>query len=151
MKSINLFISSALVAILTLCASCENKSDLHLPFTKPEFHIKAKYFYECEWQVVFTNNNFYTEDNLMECFDLSGTVMGNYVVHQLIIFKSEKEAVSFAEKFTTYKSCRMWNDSVSVAANALTAYRKQHPIQVVDNDGGVESCKNQEGNEVIVH
>ncbi len=116
----------------------------------PIFHIKAKYWYECQWQVIFTNDNFDTEENIMNCWDGSGKFVGNSIVHQLMIFKTENDAVRFAKWFTSYQICSNWNDSVAKRAVRLTEFRKQHPIEETIEDEQ-PSCKNEEGKEVIVY
>jgi hypothetical protein len=51
-----------------------------------------------------TNDNFDTEENIMNCWDGSGKFVGNNIVHQLMIFKTENDAVRFAKRFTNYSS-----------------------------------------------
>jgi len=38
---------------------------------KDVFHIKASYWHECNWKVSFTNDNWKTEEDMNETFDVS--------------------------------------------------------------------------------
>jgi hypothetical protein len=117
----------------------------------PVFHIKAKYWYDCKWAVAFTNDNFDSEENIMNTWDASSSIMGNNIVHQLKIFPDENSAIAFAKKFTSWEKCRRWNDSVSRKAERLVQYRKNNPIEKQADYNPLPSCKNEEGKEVIVH
>ena len=91
------------------------------------------------------------EEPFMNCWDASSRFTGNDIVHQLMIFKNEQEAVSFAKSFTDYKSCRRWNDSVEIVAKNLADFRKLHTIIKEDDDLESECCKAEKDSEVIVH
>ena len=117
----------------------------------PVFHIKAKYWYECQWQVIFTNDNFDSEETIMNCWDASSKITGNDIVHQLMIFKDEGKAIAFAKKFTTYQKCRAWNDSVSRKAERLAEYRSAHPIEKQEVFTSESYCKDEEGKETMVY
>lgn len=145
--------------VLTVCIafiSCNNKKGssffgLKQPKIDSVFHIKAKFWYHCQWQVLFTNTNFYEEETIMDAYDISSIIQGNNVVHQLKIFKNESEAIAFAKKFKTYDMCRRWNDSVYIRYKQLLEYRSKIPVEKEPYGIKFEDCKDEEGKEVIVN
>jgi hypothetical protein len=115
-----------------------------------DFNIKARYLYQCNWEVVFTNNNFKTEELFMDAFDVSMDGFGNDVVHQLRIFDNRVKAVTFARKFTSYQQCRNFNDSIERKYQRLLEYRKWHPAKEHD-DSATGECNDEIGQEVIIY
>jgi hypothetical protein len=120
--------------------------------TKPEFHIKVSFWggSECWWKVSFTNDNFQTEEDIQDTFDISSTIMGNSVCRQLDLFESETKAVIFARKLTTYYKCRIYNDSVNSKYLRMVEYRKLHPVLKVEYNSE-SSCKNEKGKSTIIY
>lgn len=128
-----------LYLILLLLVGCKHK--------EPVFHIKAEYWYDCQWSVSFTNDDFHSEENIMDCWDASDHPPYE-VVHQLKAFPSEDDAVDFAKNFTSYKKCIAWNDSIAAVAKQLKKYRKANPVEKLYNE---QECKDDEGKEIIIY
>lgn len=110
-----------------------------------EFHIKVKpYMSDCTyWQVIFTNDNFRSEENIMEVFDLSQTMNTEYVVFQKELLETEQEAVSLAKLFASYKNCVEYNYNISRQYDSILSYRKLHPVRISYTDpygNKTESC-----------
>jgi len=143
-----------LILIIFFLFSCNDKQIKKESVTKneqkvPEFHIKVSYWQDCYWKVSFTNDNFDNEEDINNAFDVSeSSHIG--VVHQLDLFESETEAVVFARKLTSYKKCRMYNDSVKREYDRMIIYRKLHPIAIKKYESE-ESCKEEKGKEVIIY
>ena len=114
----------------------------------PVYHIKAKQWYKCKWQVVFTNGGFNDEETLNRTWMWDSQ---DEAVHQLIIFSNETEAVRFASNFKTYAQCRAFNDSVKQAYDSMLVIVNRHIIPVKPIPAKEEDCESIKGKEVLVY
>lgn len=111
------------------------------------FHIKVKQFSDfCLYEIVYTNNNFTTEKEINEAFDIS--LYNNKVIEQLALFPKVADAVKTASRLTTYEQCEKYNDSIHRQYDSLKMYRTIHPISE-HGPQELEECKNIP--DIIIH
>jgi hypothetical protein len=143
-----------LMVLLISCNGKKHPEQLIQPIVKaqikqPEiFHVKVKYFLSCRWNVVFTNDNFLTEIEFMDTFDLE---QFGGVIHQTKLFREKTEAVVFARKFTTYQQCVDFNNKVLAKYEKMVEYKNQHPIVKPESITDYATCKDEENTEILIY
>ena len=109
---------------------------------KKEFHIRVRQYYKDKVCIEFTNNNWFTKDELMDAFDLSDAYVNpDWVVHQIWLTSNCQEAVNVASKLTSYEKCLQWNIETELKYDSLVAYRNAHPIKKVTKQDNQPECK----------
>lgn len=95
----------------------------------PIFHVKIKSYGDgvCYFAIWFTNDNFITQQNIMQVIDLSEISGGVDVHFQLDLFRTSDEAIQFAKQFKTYDLCVAYNEKMRLSYEKTLQMRKANP------------------------
>lgn len=92
---------------------------------KKEYHIAVKNWKD-KYQIVFTNNDWLTEQNIQTAFDISYWDNEVTVVRQLHL-GSKEECLKIAKQLRTYQDCLYYNDKIKAKERELIKFRKANP------------------------
>lgn len=94
---------------------------------KPIYHIKVQCWRDY-YEVKFTNDNWETEENIMDAFDISVFRDEISIAHQLWLGK-ENDALILAKKLHSYQECLNYNEMIKKRYLKLYEFRKANPIK----------------------
>lgn len=117
------------------------------------FGVKVKKWDDEYYQIVFTKDNYITEENVLEVLDGTGPRSDDYIslAIQLYLDKSLTETVDLAKTFDSYEKCLEYNRKMQERYRRLKEKYKDRPTFTEYQEAKNKKSNREMPKEVIIY